>query len=86
MLAKMSREELIELVRKIARFEGAEDEIHKWVVMLKRNVNDPRVTDYIFHAKPEMTPEEVVDRALSYRPLLVRDQKKKKHELGGSLP
>ncbi|HEX9509494.1 MAG TPA: hypothetical protein VF939_03365 [Puia sp.] len=63
----MTREELIELVKKISTADGTEDEINKMVELLKQNVPDPRVTNHIFYA--ELTPEEVVDRALAYKPI-----------------
>lgn len=34
---------------------------------LMKNVPDPRVTNHIFYA--DLTPEEVVDKALAYKPI-----------------
>jgi Colicin immunity protein / pyocin immunity protein len=67
---KMSREELIELVRKIMDAEGSEEEIDVWLDELERNVPHPEVSDLIFWPKKEpVTPEEVVDEALAYKPV-----------------
>jgi hypothetical protein len=63
----MTREELIELVKKIMTVQGTEEEIDKMIEVLKKNVPDPRVSNYIFYA--EMTPEQIVDKALSYKPI-----------------
>lgn len=64
---KLSRDELIELVRKIKNCEGNEEEIDDMISLLMQNVIDPQVTDYIYY--DEKTPEEVVDLALSYKPI-----------------
>ena len=58
---------MIELVRKIKNCEGNEEEIDDMISLLMQNVIDPQVTDYIYY--DEKTPEEVVDLALSYKPI-----------------
>ena len=63
----MTREELIALVDKIMKCQGSEKEIDKMIELLEQNVTDPEVTNYIFYE--ENTPEEVVDKALAYRPI-----------------
>ena len=65
----MSREELIELVEKIMKCEGSEEEVDNMIYVLKKNVIDPEVTKYIFYE--ENTPEEVVDKALAYKPIVL---------------
>ena len=65
----MEREELIELVDKIMKCEGTEDEIDNMIEVLRKNVIDPEVTNYIFYE--ENTPEEVVDKALAYKPIIL---------------
>lgn len=35
--------------------------------LLKKNVPDPRISNYIFY--DELTPEQIVDKALSYKPI-----------------
>lgn len=64
---KLTRDELIELVRKIMNCEGTEEEIDEMIVVLEANVSDPEVTDYIYY--DEKTPDEVVDKALAYKPI-----------------
>ena len=67
MKRKMSFEELIELVRKIMNCEGTEQEIDEMTLLLTENVTDPNVTDYIYY--DDLTPEEIVSKALSYKPI-----------------
>jgi hypothetical protein len=65
----LSREELIDLVASIQNAEGTEEEIDEKLTLLKANVPDPNVLNLIFHA--ELSPEEVVDKAMSYKPILL---------------
>lgn len=67
MSKKLKKEELIELVRKIMCAEGTEEEIDKWMDVLEANVPHPEVSDLIFYPKKEMSPEEIVEEALSYK-------------------
>ena len=64
----MNKDELIDLVRKIKAgafiTEEAEDEA---VELLERNVPDPNVSNLIYW--DDLTAEEVVERALSYKPI-----------------
>ena len=62
----MTRDELVLLVDKIMKCQGSEKEIDE---LLKKNVTDPEVTNYIFYE--ENTPEEVVDKALAYKPIIL---------------
>lgn len=63
----MSREDLINLVDKIMKCEGTEDEVDEMIDLLERNVLDPEVTNYIYYENN--TPKEVVDKALAYKPI-----------------
>ena len=46
-VSSISREELIELANKIGKVQGTEDEIDGMLELLKKNVPDPLVSDYI---------------------------------------
>lgn len=84
-MSNLSREDLIELVRRIMNFERSEEAWEKsdddpqmsWIEILRNNVPDPRISDYIFYpnkdnlSSREMTPEEIVDKALSYKPIIL---------------
>ncbi len=67
----MTREELLALAKKI-RFAEAktEREMDEDIELFLKNVPDPQASDYFFSKKFEgMTLEEIVDKALSYRPI-----------------
>jgi hypothetical protein len=61
----MTRQQLIDLVKKIMSAQGTESEIQQMVEMFERNVPDPNACDYIFHRN--WTAEEIVDKALAYK-------------------
>ena len=65
----MTREELISLVDKIMQCQGTEKEIDAMIELLEKNVIDLYVTNYIFYE--ENTPEEVVDKAMAYKPIVL---------------
>lgn len=70
----VSRDELIEIVRRISVGEGAESDTHFYVGLLQANLPGVQISDLIFYpelffndksyAHREMTPEEIVDAAL----------------------
>ena len=63
----MTRYELIKIVDRIMKCDGSEEEVDALIDLLEQNVIDPYVADYIFYE--ENTPEEVVDKALAYKPI-----------------
>jgi len=63
----MNRNELIDLVNKIKKCEGSEEEIDNMILLLEQNVICPDVSDLIFY--DEKSAEEVVDIALAYKPI-----------------
>lgn len=65
----MTREELILLVDKIMKCQGSEKEIDEMMELLEKNVIDPEVSNYIFYE--ENTPEEVIDKALAYKTIIL---------------
>lgn len=64
-----SREELIRMVQQLIDADLPEGEEDRLVEELKLSVLHPRVTDLIYYNSPKLTAEEVVDRALAYRPV-----------------
>lgn len=69
MASKLTKEELVQVVRKIAESESTEAEIDQWIDVLEQNVPHPEVSDLIFYPEEEMTHEEIVEKALSYKPI-----------------
>ena len=69
MLKNLTREELINLVNKIVECEGAEEEIDEMIEIVKWNVPHPEISDLIYWNEEELTPEQIVDKALNYKPI-----------------
>jgi Colicin immunity protein / pyocin immunity protein len=70
----VDRDELIALVRRIMAGEGeSQEEADSLVDRFVANVPHPRADDLIFYPDEEFghepSPEEVVDRALGYKPI-----------------
>ena len=57
------------MVDRIMKWEETEEEVDNMIALLRKNVVDPYVTDYIYYE--ENTPEEVVDKALAYKPIIL---------------
>lgn len=71
----MSKSDLVKLVKRIMECEGSENEQDDLIELLEKNVEDPEISDYIFWPDKEMTPEEIVDKALTYRPIILQHKK-----------
>jgi hypothetical protein len=69
MQPRLTREQLVELVRKIQRAEGTEDELNDMLNVVLDNIPDPHVSDHIYY--DDLTPEEVVERAFKYKPIVL---------------
>jgi hypothetical protein len=69
MLNRLSREELIDLVTKIVECEGSEEEIDNMIEIVKRNVSYPNLSDLIYWSEDDLTPEQIIDTALNYKPI-----------------
>lgn len=72
-MSGMDRDALVDLVRRIMEAEGGtQEEADRLIDLFVANVPHPRASDLIFYPNREFgrepTPEEVVDRALSYVP------------------
>jgi hypothetical protein len=71
---RLNRDQLIELVGKIIAVRGTEKEIDSWVRIFAANVPHPEASGLIFWSSRyglgrSPTAEEIVDKALSYRPI-----------------
>ncbi|WP_307821764.1 hypothetical protein [Streptomyces coffeae] len=67
-VAEISRDELVEIVRRVLI---ASPESDYYLRLLEMNVSHPRVSDLIFHRSDDFqdpSAEEIVDEALRYQP------------------
>ncbi|MBJ8030331.1 bacteriocin immunity protein [Bacillus cereus group sp. N21] len=69
MFKKITRAELISLVSKLVECEGTEKEIDEMIEVVERNVPHPEVSDLLYWNDEELTPEQIVDIALAYKPI-----------------
>ena len=71
MTEALSREKLIRLVERIraGSEDGTQDDVVEWLTLLENNVPDPDVSDLIFHSEHRMTSEQIIERALAYKPI-----------------
>jgi hypothetical protein len=74
MLQTLNRAELIELVAKLLRAEGTQEETLEWIRLVEHNVPDPHVQNFIYWSNKyglgdDPSAEEIVDKALSYKPI-----------------
>ncbi|MFF8793101.1 e9imm peptide [Streptomyces globisporus] len=69
----LSRDEALSLVRRLLNGTGdtGEAEADEILDALERGLACPHISDYIYWPLPDSdpTPEEIVDRALAYRPI-----------------
>lgn len=63
----MLRKELIELIEKIQRSEGTEEEADNDIDTLCNSVTDPQAANYIF--QENLSAEEIADKILDYKPI-----------------
>jgi hypothetical protein len=72
---RLSREELVEAVRRIMEVQGDAGELDELLDVVQANVPHPAVSDLIYWPPEgqDLTPEEVVARALAYREEHSRD-------------
>lgn len=68
---KPTRHQLVDLVAKLQRGEGTEDEEDAWLTFVDRHVPAPSVSDLIYYSDPELSADEVIERAFAYRPIIL---------------
>jgi hypothetical protein len=71
-----ARNELVELVRRIQDFDGDQDQYDSALNSLKESVPHPRVLE-LLRAWPELSAEEIVERALAYKPIALGHEETK---------
>ncbi|BDR76721.1 bacteriocin immunity protein [Clostridium tetani] len=68
---KLRKEELIELVEKICNVCGNEEQLDNWIEIIEKEIGCPEVSDYIYWEEENLLPKEIVEKALSYKPILL---------------
>ena len=68
-MERLTRDEMIALVDRLQRGEGDDTQAGEWLDQLKQSLPHPRISDLIFYSDEELTAEEIVDKALAYRPI-----------------
>jgi hypothetical protein len=68
---KLSKNELIQLVEKIMNTVGTEEELDEMLLLLKGSVPHPEVSDLIFWNDKDLTAEEIINEALTYKPIIL---------------
>jgi len=70
-MAGLTREELIERVRKIIELQGTDEELEALAAEINASISHPDITDLIYDDEETMSPEEIVEKALSYKPRVI---------------
>ncbi|QUQ71160.1 bacteriocin immunity protein [Kutzneria sp. CA-103260] len=70
-MERLTQEEMIALVERVIRHGGDEDQISEWLDQLARGIPNPHIGDLIFwpaKGEEDLTAEQIVDKAMQYRP------------------
>lgn len=71
-MKKLTKDELINLVTQICHGQyDSEEERSVMLELFMYNVPDPEAPNLIFYHKPRLTTEEIVDKALAYKPIIL---------------
>lgn len=67
----ITKEELIELVRRAKDYETYKEDTNFYVQVLKANTIMPDISDLLCYNKEKLTPEQLVEKALNYKPIIL---------------
>lgn len=70
-IGDLSRDELISLLEQIKACKDLEYVIDDKVNKLCTAVADPKILDYIYWPDEELTNDEIIDKALAYKPFIL---------------
>ncbi|MDR9743764.1 MULTISPECIES: bacteriocin immunity protein [Paenibacillus] len=62
---------LVELVRKLMNAEGTENELDEMLNELQQQMPYAEISNLIFWDNRDLTPEQIVEEALSARPIIL---------------
>ena len=66
-----TNEHCLQAIERLQEGIGTDKEQNADLDFLRDNMADPEISDYIFHSKIEMTAEEILGKALSYKPIIL---------------
>ena len=64
-------ENYLQAIERLQEGVGTDEEQDNDINYLRKNLLDPKISDYIFHSKIEMAAEQILEKALSYKPILL---------------
>ena len=75
-MIETDKKQLIQVVTKLCRGGyKSEGDLNDDIDFVLNSVNDPEVTTYIYSTKYSLTPEQIVDKALAYKPIITAPPK-----------
>ena len=81
MINWLTKDEIIALIEEIYCLDGTSDETgeverktDELIDTLEAGVLDPEIFNYMYKEIPSLTPEQIADRALAYRPIIMPDE------------
>lgn len=76
-MSNLAKDDVIILINRIKKAEDAsEEEFLSWISSIEHYLGYSGISDLIFYHKPELTAEEIVEKALSYKPIVLSSSKK----------
>ncbi|MGG4341899.1 bacteriocin immunity protein [Paenibacillus lautus] len=67
----LTKAQILDLVTKLYNGEGSEEEVGEWIDLLQRNLPHPDISNLIFWPEVDLIPEEIVEKALNYKPIIL---------------
>ncbi|RAR45742.1 bacteriocin immunity protein [Paenibacillus sp. MDMC362] len=68
---ELTKAQIVDLVTSLYNGEGSEEEVGEWIEWLQRNVPHPDISNLIYWPEKDLTPEEIVEKALNYKPIVL---------------
>jgi hypothetical protein len=65
----MTDAEILDLIARILRGEGSDEEFGEWIEQLNRSTRCPHVLQFLREADATTTPEQILERARQYKPI-----------------
>lgn len=59
----------LQVINRLLKAKGTEEEQNADIEYLKQAFNDPKIIDYVYHHKPELSAEEIYAKAIVYKPI-----------------